>query len=306
MLPRHSVIVITYNQEHLIRRTLDSLLCQKELLFEIIVSDDFSTDSTWTIIESIKKEHPKLIRAVRNKENLGIYAHIEATWSYAAGDIIYYLSGDDTFCDGLFENANNLIEKNNIDFRNESFTLYFDYKIISPSGRQKIIRNKLIRRHNPISLKIRNLISNRTTGFSRAVLQKFFLIDESIGIYADGLIDIQTQLFSKKNYYSPFLGSIYYSGIGISSKIKLKDSLRSYYALYVEYENLLKDLDKNDVMWLKFSQNKTLFLLEPTFKNYKRYFLLFFYCLNCKYGIMFCFVELKQLLKFFIKLFLSK
>ena len=47
--PRFSVIIITYNQEDVIARTLESLLSQ-EHLYEICVSDDCSSDRTWEIL----------------------------------------------------------------------------------------------------------------------------------------------------------------------------------------------------------------------------------------------------------------
>ncbi len=48
--PKVSVIVLTYNQEKLIGRTLDSILAQKcDFPFEIIVGEDCSTDGTLAV-----------------------------------------------------------------------------------------------------------------------------------------------------------------------------------------------------------------------------------------------------------------
>ncbi len=42
-----SVIVVTYNQEHTIARTLDSILAQRTAAaYEIVIGDDCSTDGT--------------------------------------------------------------------------------------------------------------------------------------------------------------------------------------------------------------------------------------------------------------------
>ena len=47
-----SVIVITYNEEKTIARTLDSILMQKcRLPIEIVVGDDASTDGTRAMCE---------------------------------------------------------------------------------------------------------------------------------------------------------------------------------------------------------------------------------------------------------------
>ena len=46
-----NVLIITYNQEDLIKRAIDSILCQKEYgLNKIVVSDDCSSDNTWNVL----------------------------------------------------------------------------------------------------------------------------------------------------------------------------------------------------------------------------------------------------------------
>lgn len=46
-----SVMVISHNQAHLIRRCLDSILAQKiNAPWEIVISDDASTDGTWDVV----------------------------------------------------------------------------------------------------------------------------------------------------------------------------------------------------------------------------------------------------------------
>ena len=100
MKPRHTIIVITFNQEGLIGRALDSILNQKEFIYEIIIFDDCSTDKTWMVIQEYKNKYPSIIKPFRNPINLGIFGNIESTWAKASGDIIWYLSGDDEFCNG--------------------------------------------------------------------------------------------------------------------------------------------------------------------------------------------------------------
>lgn len=297
---KHSVIIITYNQENLISRAIDSVLIQKELLHEIIISDDCSTDSTWNVIQRYYKKYPDLIRPVRNNVNLGIFSHIEKTWSLPTGDIIYYLSGDDLFCDKLFEKANTLIKKNNIDYKNEAFTLYFDFKTITPNGKEYIFQNKLIEKHNPISLKVRNLISNRTTGFSRAVLEKFHPINKKIGIYADGLIDIQTQLYSAKNYYSSYVGSVYFANIGISSRTKKEESLKSNILYLEELKTPTYKLSKNDMLWINYLQYKFSFLLNPNYATFYKYLIYLLKSINFKFGYSNIKKEVKNFIKSFI------
>jgi glycosyltransferase involved in cell wall biosynthesis len=299
--PKHTVIVITYNQENLISRSLDSLLCQKEYIFEIIIADDCSSDNTWEVIKRYQKLYPVIIKPYRNEKNLGIFGNIESTWTKPTGDIIWYLSGDDIYCDGLFAEANKLIKKNNCDYINEAFTLYFDYKSINPQGIEKVYRNNLVERYNPISLKIRQLICNRTTGVSRNVFDKFYPVKKDIGIMADGLIDIQTQLFSQKNYYKSFVGSVYYTNIGISSITEKNEMLDSYIKSLQIIKSNIKNLSNADLIWLEYLNKNLLFIRNPNFRTFIHYLQYYLLIILNYYGYKFLFAETKKLVKYTIK-----
>lgn len=71
--PKVSVIVLTYNQEKLIGRTLDSILAQKcDFPFEIIVGEDCSTDGTLAVCRDYEARHPDKIRLFANNPNKGL------------------------------------------------------------------------------------------------------------------------------------------------------------------------------------------------------------------------------------------
>ena len=62
-----SVMVISHNQAHLIRRCLDSILAQKiAVLWEIVISDDASTDDTWDVIQEYVKQYPECKKSGEN------------------------------------------------------------------------------------------------------------------------------------------------------------------------------------------------------------------------------------------------
>lgn len=306
MEKKHSIIVITYNQENLIGRALDSLLCQKEFIYEIIVSDDCSTDDNWGVINKYKQKYPEIIKPFRNPVNLGIFGNIESTWNKVSGNVIWHLAGDDIFCNGLFQEADRIIEENNIDTENELFTIYFDFKVITPSGKEIIHRNNLVKKYNPVSLKIRQLISNRTTCYSRKVLANFYPVRKDIGIQADGLQDIQVQLFTKKSYYSPMVGSAYYSGIGISSRTKQESNLRSYILSLEQLKADIKNLSKKDEYWLNYIQHQVAFKLNPSLKNYMQYVKYFMKIIVKYYGWVLIKREAYRIIKDSVKLLVIK
>lgn len=293
--PYITVVIYTYNQSELVSRNIESVLNQKDFILEIIISDDCSTDTTWDVIVNYQKRYPKLIKAYRNDQNLGIFEHLESTWSKVNGDLIFYMAGDDEFCPGVFEKATKLVIRNNIDPKKDSFSLYFDFKFKTADGKERVFRNRKLKKHNPISLKIRNLIFNRTVGFSRNVLKEFYPVNKSIGIFADGLLDIQVQLFSQKNYYDPFVGSIYYTGLGISSKTKKLDSLRSYRKYFEEVSKVIDTKLDNNENWLEYMKRKISYSISPVPKNYFYYVVFFVRGNSLAFGIRFFAKEFKEL-----------
>lgn len=62
-----SVMVISHNQAHLIRRCLDSILAQKiDAPWEIVISDDASTDDTWAVIQEYVTKYPESKKSGEN------------------------------------------------------------------------------------------------------------------------------------------------------------------------------------------------------------------------------------------------
>ncbi|MBF0472841.1 MAG: glycosyltransferase family 2 protein [Nitrospirae bacterium] len=66
-----SVIIPTYNSEKYIHKCLDSLLEQTYHDFEVVVIDDYSKDSTLSILEKYNKTYPDKIIFSQNSENMG-------------------------------------------------------------------------------------------------------------------------------------------------------------------------------------------------------------------------------------------
>ena len=57
-----SILVISHNQRTLLGRCLDSVLAQRlSCSFEVVVSDDRSTDGTWELIEQYQRDFPGMV-----------------------------------------------------------------------------------------------------------------------------------------------------------------------------------------------------------------------------------------------------
>jgi glycosyltransferase involved in cell wall biosynthesis len=91
-----SVCLITHNHEQFIAQALDSALEQQVTFdYEIVVSDDCSTDGTRQIVTAYQQRHPDKIRLALPEKNLGVNRNLAQTLRACRGEYIALLEGDD-------------------------------------------------------------------------------------------------------------------------------------------------------------------------------------------------------------------
>lgn len=101
-IPKVSISLISYNHEMYIAKAIESVLCQKtDFAFEIVISNDASTDGTGAIIEEYAEKYPEIIRFKNRTENLGLVKNAMQTISDCSGEYIALLEGDDYWADDL-------------------------------------------------------------------------------------------------------------------------------------------------------------------------------------------------------------
>jgi len=103
MNPVVNVICTTYNQEKYIRKTLESLVCQKtNFHFEIIINDDASTDGNPDIIKEFEMKYPSIIKPTYqpvNQHSKLINVWFDVTFPKAKAKYIALCEGDDYWTD---------------------------------------------------------------------------------------------------------------------------------------------------------------------------------------------------------------
>jgi glycosyltransferase involved in cell wall biosynthesis len=95
--PRVSVLVTSYNHARYVEEALDSLRCQTSGDFEVIITDDASTDRCAEVIEAWLARTGYAAQFIRNLENRGICANRNTALARASGSFICSLSGDDCY-----------------------------------------------------------------------------------------------------------------------------------------------------------------------------------------------------------------
>lgn len=96
-----SIIIPAFNEEKSIQiliEEIQSVLSSSTFIYEIIVIDDGSTDSTWTILtdlhNSVKRYDNFDIRAINFKRNLGKSAALDIGFLHAKGNVVITMDAD--------------------------------------------------------------------------------------------------------------------------------------------------------------------------------------------------------------------
>jgi glycosyltransferase involved in cell wall biosynthesis len=95
-LMKVSVLVMTYNHNPFIVQALDSALTQETTFpYEIIVSEDCSSDGTREIVKAYHERFPEKIRLILSERNIATNAVVVRGIEAARGQYVALLDGDD-------------------------------------------------------------------------------------------------------------------------------------------------------------------------------------------------------------------
>jgi|CXWL01.1.fsa_nt_gi glycosyltransferase involved in cell wall biosynthesis len=102
--PKVSICVVTYNQQGYIAQCLQGLVDQElNCGFEVIVSDDCSTDATPAIIEDFRRRYPDVVKAHLHKRNMGAYENYHFVHQQTIGEYVAHVDGDDLVFPGKLQ-----------------------------------------------------------------------------------------------------------------------------------------------------------------------------------------------------------
>lgn len=111
-----SVCLLTYNHVALIESTLRSALDQTINGYELIVSDDCSTDGTWELIQKLAAKYPR-IRPVRTPRNMGMPGNANFAVAHSSRPYIALLHHDDLYRKDLLQKWGELMDRfNDVEF----------------------------------------------------------------------------------------------------------------------------------------------------------------------------------------------
>lgn len=131
-IPLLSIIVPVYNVEAYIVECLESILSQTFSNYEVILSDDGSTDNSGKICDEYAAKDPRF--KVIHKTNGGVSSARNAALDICSGKYLTMLDPDDSIAADTYENVTYL------EHHPETDILQFPYINCYPDGHQEILR----------------------------------------------------------------------------------------------------------------------------------------------------------------------
>ena len=108
--PSLSVGYPVYNGEKFMRESIDAILDQTYSDFELVISDNASTDSTQEICQEYAKRDIR-VRYIRQEENIGAPANFNAVFDHSRGEYFKWASSDDCIYPTFLEKCLNALKE---------------------------------------------------------------------------------------------------------------------------------------------------------------------------------------------------
>lgn len=268
MNPRHTILLITYRQETMIRGCLDSILSQSVIPYEIVVADDHSPDNTWPIVQEYAAKYPQLIRAYRNEFNLGLFANFNKLMKQATGDFVNVVAADDFLPPDILEKYNEFIESHRLNC-DDSFIIHTNSVVLKPDGKKIFKDNSTNFRPNMFEVSAFHCFWGWDTGMSIGLVKKLGYAREDVGYQADLLWHLEKNALADKHYFLNEVGYIYRANVGVSVATDYKAHLQSKRKVVALIcEKFADRITPKMKKYFEFDDTWMVYNAEPSFKTY--------------------------------------
>ena len=106
-----SIMINTYNAEKYVSQALESIIHQEtKYSFEVVISDDCSTDKTAQIIRDYSHKYPDIIKPILREKNIGAIQNCIQTMQELSGKYFMFIDGDDYWLPGKIEKQLDFME----------------------------------------------------------------------------------------------------------------------------------------------------------------------------------------------------
>ena len=188
---KFSIIIPVYNSEKYLKRCIESVRNQTYSVWELILVDDGSLDSSWQIINQYCKNDARIIGV--HQDNAGPGMARNKGISMASGDYLVFVDSDDYISKDYLELLNPLAEKNDL--------VFIDVDQVDLKG--TVIRNEKMSVYASLDkdLLLRKMMTgNIPWGGVRKTVRRSLICDNGIG-YSNLKIG-EEALFSFRTVYA--------------------------------------------------------------------------------------------------------
>ena len=241
-----SVCVLTYNHVKYVEQCLRSILAQEtDFRYEVIVSDDCSTDGTADVVRKIAQESPATVRLISHARNIGPSMNYAYAHGLARGKYVAHVDGDDYLLPGKLKTQADFLD------HNEWCQIVWHRMYIQrPDGQALVAQNYEDQRLSDARISVANVICSITIGghsskmyrawrqscecdipmldFSENVLQlsesggqAAFLCGEPLGVYRAGIGVSRNRAYVRRIVYQ-WLRHFYRQELGLRRLIAAK------------------------------------------------------------------------------------
>ncbi len=192
-----SVAMATFNGQRYLEEQLASLARQAVRPFELVVCDDRSSDSSFTILQKFARTAPFCVRVFQNDETLGYRSNFIKAVSLCRGSLISFCDQDDIWHEqkigrlaGYFSTSHNLAASH-------------DFSVFYADGRAAI--GSYFDFLNRSGFSPAHCVKGCTTTFRRTLIEDFGWPDSASKISPDTWVCLVAALLRKRGFIAQTL-----------------------------------------------------------------------------------------------------
>ena len=235
-----SVCMATYNGSKYVKEQIDSILVQLSEEDELVISDDYSTDTTREVIASYNDPRIKLFI---NELPKGVTHNFENALLHSHGDIIFLADQDDVWLPNKIKELSDFLIQGNYDVVTGNCAL--------TDSNLNIIQEKYYTDKSPLDKTVwgnfvKDLWLGSCMAFTREVLMATLPFPKRMAAH-DLWIALYSQLHFKCGYYPKVLqlyrrhnATVSFAGSKSTNKLSYKVCYRLYLAYWLIVRSLMK------------------------------------------------------------------
>ncbi|WP_214071532.1 glycosyltransferase [Mucilaginibacter sp. dw_454] len=203
-MPKVSIIVPTYNRSIYLKETLNSILSQSFTDYEIIITDNNSTDDTENVVKSFSD--PRIVYS-KNPENVGSVNNYNEALKLVKGTYIHLFSDDDIMLAdcladkvgvldkypeiGVVHSDINTIDKNGSIISNN----HYSFKVYKKWAKMHAVSKAFPKEMYHKMLVANNFVCMPAVMFRASVLNKIGLFDAALSYIVDWQYWLKASLY---------------------------------------------------------------------------------------------------------------